>query len=231
MHYSHWKYTVLLASMFLLLAVRLTTEKSPYGHMATDFCTGLTVIAALCSTQKHLRVGALMLAVPVLVLTTWARFEPLETARITFVLIRGFMSVFMGYMTVAILLDLLDQREITRDTLVGTFCGYALIGAIFTELYCWIDLIAPDSFSAVGNGPQGMENDVGWNHLVYFSFVTLSTLGYGDVLPVNKVARILACLEAIFGQFYLAILVAGLVSIRVGQVAAAKSTSSDNRAK
>lgn len=52
----------------------------------------------------------------------------------------------------------------------------------------------------------------------YFSFVTLSTLGYGDILPMTPLTRILACLEAICGQFYLAVLVAGLVSVRVGQL-------------
>jgi len=50
---------------------------------------------------------------------------------------------------------------------------------------------------------------------VYYSFVTLTTLGYGDIVPLSATARSLVYMEAIFGQFYIAILVAGLVSIHI----------------
>ena len=74
-------------------------------------------------------------------------------------------------------------------------------------------LVSPDSFS--GFSPW---SDRAWDsEWLYFSFVTMTTLGYGDILPVSATARSLAYLQAIFGQFYIAVLVAGLVSVYVSK--------------
>ena len=215
--------------MFLLLAVRLTTEGLAIRHLATDVCTAVVVLAGVSAacTRKHSRVMALILGTPVLLLTVWAQFETPGVSHQTFVLMRALMTMFLGFTTVTILQDLIDQRKITRDTLVGAFCGYVLIGATWTEMYCWIDLVAPNSFSIAATEPPGPEIDIRWNQLLYFSFVTLSTVGYGDVTPASPLTRMLACLEAICGQFYLAVLVAGLVSIRVAQLSAMKPPDSE----
>ena len=63
---------------------------------------------------------------------------------------------------------------------------------------------------------------------MYFSFVTLTTVGYGDITPSADITRLLACLEAICGQFYLGVLVAGMVGIRVGQLASAQPPKDAN---
>lgn len=112
---------------------------------------------------------------------------------------------------------------------MGAFCGYLLIGAIGTEVYCLIDLIDPSSFVMTGPGlhVNALTSEVRQNQMQYFSFVTLTTIGYGDILPASQLTRVIACLEAICGQFYLAILVAGLVSIRVGQSGSGKPMVSD----
>ena len=90
----------------------------------------------------------------------------------------------------------------------ATACIYLLLGVIWALVYVFINQVMPGSFSGRITGTV-------FNQLqdfLYYSFVTLTTLGYGDIVPVRAGARALATFEAIVGQFYIAILVAGLVA-------------------
>jgi hypothetical protein len=98
--------------------------------------------------------------------------------------------------------------DISPNRLIGAVCVYLLLGVIWAVAYTMLEMISPGSFG--GFTPlQGRGWDSEW---LYFSFVTMTTLGYGDILPVSATARVLAYMQAVFGQFYVAILVAGLVS-------------------
>lgn len=222
MKYADWKYTFLLISMVLLFVMRIETDRTSIGIVVTDVCMALVVLAGLCAacTRRHHRIIAVVLGLPVFLLTAWSQFES-PVSHQTFVLMRASLTVFMGFNVLTILQDLIDQRTITRDTLVGAFSGYVLIGAMWTEMYCWVDLVVPGAFSVSEN----LQTVTGsrWNQLVYFSFVTLTTVGYGDIVPTSLPSRLLACFEAICGQFYVAVLVSGLVSIRIGQLTSPKS--------
>ena len=120
----------------------------------------------------------------------------------------GFLAVAISYT----LQQVLFGTEISVDRLVGAICVYLLLGVIWAMLYSLTDLLRPDSFAGFLPG-----NDLGWDsEWFYFSFVTMTTLGYGDILPISATARGLAYLQAVIGQFYIAILVAGLVGAYVG---------------
>jgi len=96
--------------------------------------------------------------------------------------------------------------EVDSEQLFAALDAYLLVGVIFGVGYTLLDQISPDSFSPAADAlalPAG----------VYFSFVTLATLGYGDIVPANSTARGIAILEAVAGQMYLAVLVARLVSL------------------
>jgi voltage-gated potassium channel len=100
------------------------------------------------------------------------------------------------------------STDISANRLVGAVCVYLLLGVIWAVAYTVLNMIAPGSF-------QGFVPTEGrsWNsEWLYFSFVTMTTLGYGDISPVTATARALAYMQALFGQLYVAILVAGLVS-------------------
>jgi len=96
---------------------------------------------------------------------------------------------------------------IDMNKIVGSVTIYLLIGIIWALLYGLVEVVHTESFS--GN-LMNVGGSRFWD-LIYFSFVTLTTLGYGDILPMNTYARTLAYMEAIVGQFYIAILVASLV--------------------
>lgn len=100
-----------------------------------------------------------------------------------------------------VLRRVLHHREVTLATLAGSICAYLLVGAAFSALYLTIGSADPDAFSAPMPGTS-----------TYFSFVTLATLGYGDIVPRSDVARSLAMLEGVIGQLLLVTLVARFVS-------------------
>jgi voltage-gated potassium channel len=104
------------------------------------------------------------------------------------------------------------------DAILAAVCGYLLLGIIWTLLYQTLEAASQGSFrGASASGEESTAPDSHRGDLGYFSFITLATVGYGDILPVSRPARTLAWLEAVTGQFYLAVLVAGLVGIRVSR--------------
>ena len=110
--------------------------------------------------------------------------------------------------------QVLFTGEIDGNKILGAICLYLLLGLIWAVLYTLLQLEYPDSFQALQQNSQWF---MLFPDFVYFSFVTMTTLGFGDISPTLPVARFLTYFEAIVGQFYLAILVASLVGSRMSK--------------
>lgn len=108
--------------------------------------------------------------------------------------------------------QVLFTGEIDGNKILGAICLYLLMGLIWAVVYTLLQLDFPSSFQTM---PQNSQWFMLFPDFVYFSFVTMTTLGFGDISPNLPVARFLVYLEAIVGQFYLAILVASLVGSRM----------------
>jgi hypothetical protein len=106
---------------------------------------------------------------------------------------------------------LLAPGLVDLNRIAGSVCTYLIAGFIWTYLYIFQNLMVPASFR--GMTAEALHEKL--PELAYHSFVTLTTLGYGDITPVTPFARALVNLEAIFGQFYIAILVAALVGVHI----------------
>lgn len=113
--------------------------------------------------------------------------------------------VFFLYATVRLLLLVVRATRVDGDTLYGSAAVYFLIGLSFAFIYSFIDSVHPGAFSGEGH-----------NHL-YFSYVTLTTLGYGDIAPAIPLTRSLAILEASTGVLYTAMLIARLMGLYTGE--------------
>jgi hypothetical protein len=110
--------------------------------------------------------------------------------------------------------SLFSARTLTFDSILGAVCGYLFLGLGWAVLYSMIEGFRPGSFEISPKLVTGVEPARPLPHvLTYYSFVTLTTVGYGDISPVSPATRTLAWMEAITGQFYLAVIVAGLVSV------------------
>lgn len=117
------------------------------------------------------------------------------------------MLIFLATAMAVAMKQIALDSKVSTNRIIGAICVYLMLGVIWALMYSLLDAAVPGSFSGIAEHQAGAW-DPDW---VYFSFVTLTTLGYGDLLPLTLSARALAYFEAIVGQFYLAILVAGLV--------------------
>jgi hypothetical protein len=123
--------------------------------------------------------------------------------------------VAIGLFTAFVLQQIFRAGPITADRIRGSILAYLLLGILWCLAYQLVNVLVPDAFRfPEALGPiYGRLN----HHLVYFSFVTLTTVGYGDITPVHPVARTLATAEGLIGQLYPAILIARLVSLELSQ--------------
>lgn len=110
------------------------------------------------------------------------------------------------------------DKAIGFDKIIGGCCLYLIVGMIWAYLYGMVEEFSPGSFSASNmqflDGQDGNNNHhVRGSVLLYFSFVTLTTVGFGDITPLAPIARTIVWLEAVFGQFLVTVLLARLVSL------------------
>jgi hypothetical protein len=124
--------------------------------------------------------------------------------------------LFFSYGTGLIVWHILRRPEVTTDTIAGAACAYTLLGMVWGNLYIVLELLRPGSFAIPPSWRMGPSGDPG-TALLYFSFVTLTTVGYGDIVPLWPGAGGLAVAEAVVGQLYLAITIARLVGLHISQ--------------
>ena len=115
-----------------------------------------------------------------------------------------------GLLALVVLVQAFRAGPVTMHRIEGAIAAYLLLGITWASAYHFMRLLDPGAFTGAGMGAG-----TGAASFMYFSFVTLTTVGYGDVTPVHEVARSLAILEALTGQLYPAILLARLVSLEV----------------
>lgn len=121
------------------------------------------------------------------------------------------LSLFSG----GILADVIRAGRITADKIYGAICVYLLVGFAWAFVYAILEQLQPGSFS-IPEGPGNVSEYAGRiMRMRYFSFVTLTTVGFGDITPRSSAARNLVALEAVMGQIYLAVLVARLVGLHI----------------
>jgi voltage-gated potassium channel len=151
-------------------------------------------------------------------LSVWASYGLSGVASRVFLIAAHLTAVcFFAFALYGILRGIF-ARQVSGDAIFAAVCGYILLGIIWTLLYSAVDTASPGSFrlpATATSEATSVRPDRGT--LSYYSFITLATVGYGDVAPTTPLARTLAWIEAITGQFYLAILVAGLVGFKVTQ--------------
>lgn len=146
-----------------------------------------------------------------ILLTILAKFitHELSVYLILFTLLIFFISAFTTSVK-----QILFVGDIDTHKIIGSLTLYILLGLIWAVIYLIILAMDPQAFSGIeaGNWQQM------FSRVAYYSFVTLTTLGYGDVLPTNHVAEFFVYMEAIVGVFYMAIIVSSLISLRLAAI-------------
>lgn len=201
-------YPVLLGFLLLMFGLQPLIEREVAGVELEALLLAavlLGAIAAVGRSRVQLLAGA-ALGIPALVLSAVAR-DPGHPLWPTGTLL---IVAFLLFASGLILAAVASHRRVTTATVSGALCVYLLLPLVWVCLYELAEWAQPGSF-------RGLSEEEGLTSQLYsFSLVTITTLGYGDVSPAQPWARVLATLEAIVGQLFLAVLVARLVGLQVG---------------
>jgi hypothetical protein len=127
----------------------------------------------------------------------------------------GLRALYFGYLVVTILLDISTRDRVTRDAVFGACCVYVLLGMAWGAAYALLEWIVPGSFEFDNQVVGGTSARASESALLYFSLVTLSTVGYGDLAPYGSQARTLAAVEGLVAQLFLAIVIARFVAMEL----------------
>lgn len=126
---------------------------------------------------------------------------------------------------VAMLRFVLAARDVEGEEIFAAIAAYILLGTVWSHLYMVLYISGLDA--PAFSGLEGVESDQVYSTLAYFSYVTLTTLGYGEIVPVNSYARSLATFEAIAGQLFVAVLLARLVALQTASRTVGSSGGDD----
>jgi voltage-gated potassium channel len=187
------------------------------------FLAGFLVIFA----RRASRVTALILGLPTLVLNWQARLLPNLSGPPLAISFHVFAALFLGFTASVILREIYKEERVSADSVYGAFCGYLVVALAFGHLYCLVEIVTPGAFvGSVEFTAQLRDEELRYFQLVYFSLVTITTVGYGDITPRSGAARALASVEAVLGQFYVAVLIAELIGKRVAQAVSGPQSGS-----
>lgn len=201
-------FAFLAVALVLLLSIMALDQE--IGLVSLQPLVGLALIAAMAAGVWSMRgdrrwlttrMGLAVASMGVLAVRTWAAETGLDLAWVFVVL------VYVVWTTWTAMHLVLFSGPVDWNKIIGSFCIYLLLGIIWALLYLVVAVVNERSFVGIAAG-QWRET---FPSLIYFSFITMTTAGYGDIQPVLPAARFLAYMEAVVGQFYMAVLVASLV--------------------
>lgn len=198
------RYGLVLVTLIVAYLVSAVTRTHWGGAIHVTFFTAIGLLSL--RNARRLRPGAVRFARAVIVTTAIAAGIGLSSDSTVAQGAGNIWSALLLLLTVLIIVDrLVRLDQVTAQSLYAALSAYLLIGLMFTALYAAIDELVSGPFFASGQPADGQT-------LQYFSFVTLTTLGYGDFTAVGSLGRAVAVLEALTGQIFLATLVARLVA-------------------
>jgi len=196
---------IALGLLFFFLPFAQEFEAGTYIESVLLSVVLLSAVLAVAGRRRALII-AILLAIPTLAARWINHFRPDLVPPEAFLV--GGLLVFI-FVVGHILHFVLRAPSVTLEVLCASISAYVILGLIWTIAYWLVDEIVPNAFAFSSGVKEAMR---GFNAF-YFSFVTLSTVGYGDITPVARVARMLAALEAMTGLLYVAVLIARLVSL------------------
>ena len=200
----------LLIALALLFFFFPFVEEIKGGELIVAVLLTLVLISAVLAVASRRRtlVVALLLAIPAVGGRWINHFWPGLLPPAVFLVAT---LVLIAFVVAHLLHFVLSAPSVDTEVLCASISAYVMLGLIWTIAYWLVDQVTPGAFAF--NTTTGAKESMRGFNAFYFSFVTLSTVGYGDITPVSHVARTLAALEAMTGLLYVAVLIARLVSL------------------
>jgi hypothetical protein len=197
----------LFVTLLVLVALAPFVETQRWGLHIRYIVNALVMLAAVAAVGRSIVsfVVVLAMAAPAMAF----RWLALQTGDATYIDLSLRLDAGVYVATIGLLMRfVLDREVLTSDRLWGAAAAYLMMGVLWSILYQIIDRLGVPAFAI-----RGASADMHLNDLLYFSFGTLTTSGFGDIVPVTRVAQTAAMIEGIVGQLFMAILIARLVGI------------------
>lgn len=200
---ERWRYRFLLAVLLAIILLQPLLQGVMFGQAILVLAYGAILAGGVYATRPQPWLSALCsaLAFVVVGLSWYFLFSGPSELAVALVAVTFLLGVFTASRT---LITLVSAPAADADALAGAIFGYFLLVLVWALLFRALDIWAPEAFSLAVDGDPFTE-------LLYFSLVTITTLGYGDISPVAPFSRISAGLEAATGTLYIAILIARIV--------------------
>ena len=203
-----------LSLLLLLLGASLVDQFNvKHGQQLVQAFTVITLISGIMrfrNSKLSFRIGSGVVVVVVAVSLLGILLDESGLYNLHLVI----LIVFYIWVTWLVIGQVLFSGPVDSNKIVGAICVYLLLGLIWALCYLLIAQLVPGAYNGLEQAPW-YEN---FSAVAYYSYVTLTTLGYGDISPVVPIARFLVYMEAITGVLYMAILVASLVGIRLSNI-------------
>jgi hypothetical protein len=201
--------TILLAILLFVIAPLQATGLLAAHYFGIAFAPVL-ITAIFVMSRSPAAVSAILVAVALIVVATLLRLR--QPSLVDVYLVTGAWMIVGLTMGFVVTRAVFAPGRVTFHRIIGAVLLYLNIGITFMALFSFVALMVPNAFSGMGS----LQDDLGVaSKMIYFSFVTLTSVGYGDISPLHPFARSLANIEAIIGQLYPATLLARLVTLEI----------------
>jgi len=208
--FMHHRFVILLGTiLFMIIGGPFLRTIFQYKIIPDVLLTVIFAAAIFAISQKRMHIFiSLGLAVPMFA-CTWLYYW-IKNSHLLMVS-QVFGTLFVGFTIGCLQKFIFNQKAVTGEVIYSAMIVYLLMAIMWSFAYSMLEFFYPGSFSFPGGGAQD------FYQFLYFSYVTITTLGYGDVLPLTQKASSLAILEAVTGQMYLVVAVAWLVGMHVSR--------------
>lgn len=193
------RFEILLASLISVFILNMIFPNSAYGGLAQDIFIPFQLIAAIILFEKKKAIVILACSIT----TLWV-VNVFFNTDLQFIVILLYI-VFSWKIMIEVFVQIGRAASLSQKSIVASICGLLLIGCCGFYVFMAIEIYQPGSFSGLGQGTQAV------NDLFYFTYVTILTIGYGDITPQTWIAKNATVLVAFVGYIYSIVVIAAIV--------------------